>query len=126
MVITIIGLLSAVVMGSLQINREKAANAAIKQNLTTLRSEVELFYTNSTTSSYVNVCDDAKILRIRTAVNSASGLTMACYSNANTWAASSALKRPEGANNYWCVDGGGASRGHASPLGANITVCPAN
>lgn len=123
-VIAIIGLLSAIVLGSLQASRERGANSAVKQNLSSLRSEIELLYSNAATPTYVGVCSDAKIVKIRDAANVASGGTMVCYSNVGTWAASSPLKVPEGAYNYWCVDTSGTARGHASPLGVNVTVCP--
>lgn len=124
MVIAIIGLLSAVILGSMRVSRERGANSAIKQNLSSLRSEAELFYSNATNPTYTGVCNDAKILKIREAANAASGATMVCYSNAGTWAASSPLKGPEGAYNYWCVDTSGTARGHANALPVNVTVCP--
>lgn len=123
-VIGIIGLLSAVVLGSLQKSREKGANAAIKQNLSSLRSEIELFYSNAINPTYAGVCGDTKVMQIRSAANAVSGLTMVCYSNASTWAASSPLKGPEGTFNYWCVDTSGTARGHANALPVNATVCP--
>ncbi len=123
MVITIIGLLSAIILGTIQINRDRGANASIKQNLNSLRSEVELLYSNSL-STYVGVCDITKVLQIRSVINQASGGTSVCYSNTVTWAASAPLKTPEGSNNYWCVDTRGTARGHATALPVNSTVCP--
>lgn len=123
MTITIIGLLSAIVLGTIQINRDRGANASIKQNLNSLRSEVELLYSNSL-STYVGVCDTTKVLQIRSAINQISGGTTVCYSGSVTWAASSPLKTPEGSYNYWCVDTRGTARGHASALPLNATVCP--
>lgn len=122
--ITIIGLLSTIILGSLRTSRERGANSAIKQNLNSLRSEVELLYSNAVNPTYTGVCTDATVLKIREAADMVSGSTMVCYSTATTWAASSALKGPEGSYNYWCVDTSGAARGHTSPLGVNVTVCP--
>lgn len=124
MVISIIGLLSAIVLGSMQVSRDRGANAAIKQNISSLRSEVELLYSNSATASYANVCTDSKVMQIRGVINLASGATMVCYSNTSAWAASSPLKVSEGSFNYWCVDTSGTARGHATALGVNMTVCP--
>ncbi len=54
-VIAIIGMLSAVVLGSLNTARNKGADAAIKGNLSGARSQAELFY-DSNTYSYAGVC----------------------------------------------------------------------
>lgn len=125
-VVGIIGLLAAVVLGSLQKSRERGANAAVKQNMSSLRSEVELFYSNALNPTYTGVCGISMVLRIRAAADTASGGTTVCYSSANAWAASSPLKGPEGTFNYWCVDTSGTARGHANALPVNATVCPAS
>ncbi len=121
-VIAIIGILSSVVLASLNTARGKGANAAIKQNMNSLRAQAEVYYDSSPTG-YTGVCADTQILKIRGAADLASGGTTTCNSNATDWAVSSPLKVADGANNYWCVDGSGVGRGHPNVLGV-ATVCP--
>ncbi len=123
-VIAIIGMLSAVVLASLNVARGKGANAGIKQNMNSLRSQVEVYY-DSSASGYDNVCDDAKIMEIRASMDLISGGTTVCNDDASAWAASSPLKVPDGPldNLYWCVDSTGVGRGHIPTLDA-ATVCP--
>jgi type IV pilus assembly protein PilA len=122
-VIAIIGILSAVVLASLNIARGKGANAAIKQNMNALRAQAEVYYDASPTG-YTGVCADPQIVKIRNAANLASGGTTYCLDvPSSIWVVSSPLKVPDGANNFWCVDGSGVARGHVSAL-TTETACP--
>lgn len=121
-VIAIIGILSSIVLSSLNSARAKGANAGIKQNMNSLRAQAEVYYDTSPTG-YTGVCSDAQILKIRAATNTASGGSTTCNSTLTAWAVSSPLKVAEGTSNYWCVDNGGVARGHASALGS-ATACP--
>ena len=53
-VIAIIGILASVVLASLNSAREKAADAAVKSNLNTVRSLAELFYSAAGSYAYNN------------------------------------------------------------------------
>ena len=55
-VIAIIGILSSVVLASLNSARNKGADAAVKANLVNARAEAELFADNNSTQSYDSVC----------------------------------------------------------------------
>ncbi|HEX5774954.1 MAG TPA: type II secretion system protein, partial [Candidatus Paceibacterota bacterium] len=54
-VIAIIGILSSVVLASLNTARNKGADAAIKSNLAAARAQAELYY-DSNGNSYSGVC----------------------------------------------------------------------
>jgi len=57
-VIAIIGILSAVVLASLNTARNKGADAAIKSNIDNARAAAELYYDNNS-NSYLGVCGAA-------------------------------------------------------------------
>ena len=132
-VIAIIGILSSVVLASLNTARTKGADAAIKSNLAGARAQAELFY-DSNSNAYLtgtaggtgDVCSATGVAStvkgIYTAVlaaASASGIaavtpnaiatatTAVCNSTAVGWAAQVPLKT-SGAG-YYCVDSLGAS-----------------
>ena len=125
-VIAIIGILSSVVLASLNAARSKGSNAAVKSNLQGIRSQAEIIYDDDS-GSYANVCDDANVI---SAINAAIlaggdvGATVAtrCTATANEWAVNVLLKSPEGANNYWCIDTSGTARGTVAEL-AGATAC---
>jgi len=119
-VVAIIGVLTSVVLASLNIAREKGANAAIKQSLNNARSQAEIFY--DTNSVYTNLCQTDQMLMTMSFVNKTSGLTGTCNSTATEWAISSPLKTSDGTSKYWCVDVTGSAKEYTSALG-NATVC---
>lgn len=128
-VIAIIGILSSVVLASLNTARNKGADAAIKANLANARAQAELFY--DTASIYTALCADTKFLSFVTAANAAAGGTYTagnatagsatvstCHDAAGAWAASTPTKAGTG----WCVDSTGASK--VGYVAANATACP--
>ncbi len=154
MVIAIIGILSAVVTGSLATSRGRAANASIKSSLANARPQAELFYDTNGSSGYLGVCGSANSTggeeSIQKFINSAndqspaSGTTpgyttsvsqtnttiSVCHSNAADWAISVPLKAPEtlGATTYYyyCVDSRGTSSNRVNPIGSTgAVICPA-
>lgn len=122
-VIAIIGILSSVVLASLNTARGKGANAAVKSNLNNVRAQAELYY-DGNGNSYSGVCASGSgtIFAGVTAAVTAGGGAFACNASATAWAASTALKVAEGGNGYWCVDSTGQSKSEGSVLGA-ATVC---
>lgn len=124
-VIAIIGILSSVVLASLNSARSKGGNTAVKANLAGLRAQGEIVYGDNS-QDYSSVCSDGNII---SAINSAiiaggdtGTVATRCNSTTDSWAANVLLKISEGANNYWCVDNTGASKGEAAEL-AGATVC---
>lgn len=141
-VIAIIGILSSVVLASLNSARAKGTDAAIKGNLNSARPQAELFYDSGTT--YDAVCTagtnniNAMVLSAgqkllasqavgadaQAFVYNASGGTGAavCHDTAAGWAAIVSLKSPTTASSGWCVDSTGAAK-EATALAADAVTC---
>ena len=124
-VIAIIGILSSVVLASLNSARNKGADAAIKNNLANMRAQAEMYYdTNNNYGSALyysadGTCDtagtgvfsDTTIRNGFASAESASGSSNGvCSVTAGgvAWAVSMPLKT--NSSNYWCVDSTGASK----------------
>jgi len=124
-VIAIIGILSSIVLASLNSARDKGANAAVKADLNGIRSQAEIVYDNGG-QTYADVCDNANVVAAITGAITAGGDTgtvaTRCNDSASAWAANALLKTPEGTSNYWCVDSAGRGKGEAAELGG-ATVC---
>lgn len=133
-VIAIIGVLASVIVMNLTSTKDKSANAGVKANLTTVRSQAEIYYTNNNYSygTYSGQCPsiagsgnvfvDSKMVG---AINSAKGVgggSAVCWANGTQWSVAVQLKSPEGISNFWCVDSTAAGKGTVSaPSG---TICP--
>ena len=122
-VIAIIGILSSVVLASLNTARAKGADAAIQSNLNNTRAQAELWYDN-TNGDYTGVCTDAAT-GIQDGFDAAvlvAGGVGACADGTDYWVAWAGLK--EDPTHAWCVDNTGVSKELTLlPVGA-ITVCP--
>ncbi len=106
-VIAIIGILSSVVLASLNTARNKGADAAIKADIDSARAQAELFY--DTAQTYLNVCTTANtgILNMKTGASSAGSATVTCLDSATAWAMSAQLKANTA--QYWCADSTGTT-----------------
>lgn len=122
-VIAIIGILSSVVLASLNTARNKGADAAVKANLSSIRPQAEIVYDSASPNSYDTVCADASVAKAIAAAQSASGGAATCYDAATQWAAYSPLKNPVSPSTGWCIDYTGTAKNSAA-LAANATVCP--
>lgn len=137
-VIAIIGILAAVVIGSLNDARSSGSDASAKQTLSNLRSQAEIVY-NGANYSYATVCTDGKITPLLTAVDTntpatsvvtaiaTAGLatTVNCHASAAGWAVAAPMATLNaGAQQYFCVDSTGQSKITASVLAANSITCP--
>ena len=138
-VIAIIGILSSVVLASLNTARAKGADAAIKANLANVRAQAEIFYdTNNSynTGAANNVCVNQQVINALNAAMSAAGAAatsstltddsnatrVVCHSSAAAWAIASPLKTNTAT--AYCVDSTGASKTLAGHLAASALVCP--
>ena len=120
-VIAIIGILSTVVLASLNTAREKSANAAIKADMTQVRDQAIIFYEAQTPQSYTGLCADQKIVDIFTHVDFVSTGSHFCDDTAgDSYIVGSILKIQEGTATWWCVD----STGHAGPSDNAISSGP--
>lgn len=120
-VIAIIGILSAIVMSSLNETRYKAANAAVKANLRNLRTQAQLYYTqhgNYATGTAYNCSllnslfsdpDFVKILNAAIMVGHDT-IDPKCNIRSDAWVVAVRLKVLENGFDYWCVDSTGTAK----------------
>lgn len=110
-VIAIIGILSSVVLASLNTARTKSQDAKMKAEMSGLRAAAEVFY--ETPASYNNMFTgnntcasaDSSVSSYITSIANASALEE-CFSSATLWSVAATL--PSGT--LWCVDGKGNSK----------------
>ena len=119
-VIAIIGILSSVVLASLNPARGKGNDAKVKAQLSGLRAAAEVYYDNQAPNSYgitASTCTTASsmfvnaasgMLQYATQTNYPTGATLSCFSSASAYAVS-ALLPGLGGTNSWCVDSTGKS-----------------
>lgn len=117
-VIAIIGILSSIVLASLNTAREKGKDASVKGSLSSLRTQAEIYFDNNgnygtadgtscTTASSLFV--DTEITALITAAED-QGATVLCVSDVSedAWAVSADLQGASDANNdFFCVDSTG-------------------
>ncbi len=127
-VIAIIGILSSVVLASLNTARGRGNDAKVKAQLSGARSAAELYY--DTNGAYTTGASCAAGMFTDTAsslatyVNTAnypSGTNIVCGSNGSAYAIKAELN---GDTAYWCVDSTGASKQVTGAIGTSVTVCP--
>jgi len=138
-VIAIIGILAAVVLGSLNDARDGANDAAIKTTMNNMRAQAEIFY-NQNSFSYTGLCANAEFDNLgdsasangadadgditATLTTAAAWNTAVCHSTDNDWAVAVPLTdSASGAVSLWCVDSTGASQS-GTALAASAVVCP--
>jgi prepilin-type N-terminal cleavage/methylation domain-containing protein len=119
-VIAIIGILSSVVLASLNSARGKGSNAAIKANLSNMRAEGALFADNNS-GNYTGFCSDSVVGNASTSVASAGG-SMTCQATASLFSIVSPLKVSETGGANWCVDSNGYS-GYSASTTATAANC---
>ena len=143
-VIAIIGVLSSIVLSSLNEARARGADTSIKNNLSNARAQAELYSETNGVNGYSGVCSinnsPGGVKSIRTfvvaagaafgytAVNadfldgskSGNTTTVTCHASIDAWAAEAPLKT----GGMWCVDSTGASKYVAgSSLPASDRTC---
>ena len=111
-VIAIIGILAAIVLVSLNSAKNKGIDAAIKSDISSLRSQAALYYdTNTGYGETLTTCsgsmwNDTKIASILAHLNLQTS-SVSCRSSADSWALSAPLK--SNTSTYWCADSSGQS-----------------
>ena len=132
-VIAIIGILSSVVLASLSTARNKGKVAAIKGEMNSIRTQIEVVadggaYTTSgnsaTDCTASGAISHSSVTQITQAV-AANGGTITCTIDqavsATKWAMTSTL--PDAANHTFCVDSSGAAVDKTSGGGSALGVC---
>lgn len=137
-VIAIIGILSSVVLASLNTARSRGADANIKANLASVAVQAELYY-DSTNSTYaggaIDACtgetaaslfeDDATIANAVAEIDSRNGTgAVVCGATASAYSISSAL--PGTTGTIFCVDSTGFRGERTGTHTAGATTCPAS
>ena len=127
-VIAIIGILSSVVLASLNTARSKGNDAKVKAQLAGLRAAAEIYYDNNNgygTAS--NSCASglfadptSGMSQYTLASNYPSGTTLVCNANSSAYAVQGNLST---SGQYWCVDSSGKSKAETAALGTS-TSCP--
>ncbi|MCA9363221.1 type II secretion system protein [Candidatus Kaiserbacteria bacterium] len=123
-VIAIIGILAAVVLASLNDARDSGSDASAKTSMSNVRSQAEVFYNNNGFSyddGTNEVCDDADVAALFTAVDNVTGNTSVCANDATSYGAEIALRNGD----IFCIDSTGFSGTvSASTITADTdTVC---
>lgn len=125
-VIAIIGILSAVVLASLNSARSKGSAAAVKSNLSSIRTQAEIYYDNNTnryataaasgancgtTFTAGTLFADPTISAALAAAYAANGGSSAFYCNVNAAGTGYAIAlQIVPASVYWCIDSTGVAR----------------
>ncbi len=119
-VIAIIGILAAVVLGSLNDARSSASDASAKGSMNSLRNEAELYYNNNgyaydvdATNNTTGVC--GAVSELMTAVQDAAGAAANCNESPTAYAVEVVLA---GSGNRFCVDSTGYSGDTTAALGS--------
>src|SRR3989344_440916 len=134
-VIAIIGILSAVVLASLNTARSKGSDAAVQSDLDSIRTQAEIYYGGTGNNSYAadgtggssctaDVFADTTITNAINAAKTANrGANLVCNNTTTAYAVASRLN--SSSTTYWCIDSTGVSRQVTTALGT-ATVCPAS
>ncbi|KND50361.1 MAG: hypothetical protein AB202_01755 [Parcubacteria bacterium C7867-007] len=147
-VIAIIGILSSVVLASLNTARNKGIDAAVKTNLGEARAQAELFYDANgyhyvvTEGTVTDVCNEAASVNgvrgiygsvsysgtssggsptVALNASPSSPTEAACHADMNAWAASAPLRQE--INMYYCVDSTGLATVTPNVLPASQMYC---
>ena len=114
-VIAIIGILSSIVLVSVNSARTKAKDAAVKSNIEGARVAAEMWYDDTVggNMSYTGVCASSSFVAVMSAVNVQSG-TATCQNSATAWC----MKGKYSIAN-WCAD----STGYAGNVISTTNGC---
>ncbi|MEK7120169.1 MAG: type II secretion system protein [Patescibacteria group bacterium] len=121
-VIAIIGLLSTIVLVSLNSARNKAKDVRIKADLAQVRSLAEL--NADTSNTYVLAVPSSYSTQYATLtadIDAQVPQTVVYNATATAYGASAQLT---GTGAFWCVDSTGVSKAEGATLGVGVTVCP--
>ncbi len=135
-VIAIIGILSAVVLASLNTARSKGNDAAVQADLSTIKTQAAIFYgdnsntygvavvNNSCAATAGTIFAEPTIAKAIAAADTANGAGMVtCNSSATTYAVQAGLLSGVSGNMYWCVDSTGNAKSEAVAMVAGATAC---
>lgn len=128
-VIAIIGILSSVVLASLNTARSKGNDAKTKAQLAGLRAAAEIYYDNNNGyGTATNSCTTGMFADTTSGMNQytasanypATALPLACHATGTAYAVQASLST---SGQYWCVDSTGASKAKTVALATGDTTC---
>ena len=131
-VIAIIGILSSVVLASLNTARGKGNDAKVKAQLSGLRAAAEVFYDSNGNygAAASDLCSDAFFTDATSGMgqysdsnNYPTGADLSCHTDGTAYAVS-ALLLSAGVGEAWCVDSIGASKLIPATLADGVVACP--
>lgn len=128
-VIAIIGILSSVVLASLNTARSKGNDAKVKAQLAGLRAAAEIYYDNNNGyGTATNSCSSGMFADPTSGMQqytiSTNYPTNSAPSNCNSTGSAYAVAAPlSTSGQWWCVDSGGKSKLLTATLGT-ATACP--
>ncbi len=126
-VIAIIGVLSSIVLASVNSARNKGSDAKTKAQLAGLRGAAEYYY-NSNNFSFSNASDcasgmfadaNSKMTAYTNLASYPAGMVLVCQANNVAYAVQANLA----SGGYWCVDSVGISKPESAPLGGSTYNC---
>jgi prepilin-type N-terminal cleavage/methylation domain-containing protein len=144
-VIAIIGILSSVVLASLNSARSKGNDAKSKAQLAGARAAAEIYYSNQTPNSYgasvvgteaagvsiglgcaAGMFADAQLTPYTLTANypSDAGANGKCTTSGASATGYAITVKLNGANSFWCVDGNGNSRATGALQANSAVTCP--
>jgi uncharacterized RDD family membrane protein YckC/Tfp pilus assembly protein PilE len=123
--VMVVGILSAVVLASLNTARTTGSDEAVRSNLTTVAVQAEIYF-GGNANSYQGLCTSQLVVSALTAASRAgssdsSSASYVCNDNTDTYAVSVPLKT----GGYSCVDSAGTSekKVFANALATGATSC---
>jgi prepilin-type N-terminal cleavage/methylation domain-containing protein len=132
-VIAIIGILSSIVLSTLNTSRAKAVNSKIQQQLANFRSGAEVYFNVQNPVSYgptTVLCDNMFAETSATqgqpgayisVANLPPGTSRVCGATTDAYAVMISNAAGDG---YWCADSKGALKQKIGAMPASSTVCP--
>jgi prepilin-type N-terminal cleavage/methylation domain-containing protein len=133
MVIAIIGIITSIVLSSINSSRDKAYETQIKQQLVSFRSGAEIYFYAQNPPSYgttsdcstgvfgsVNVSEGKPGVTIDPA-SLPPGVSRVCSSTDRVYAVKIGSYTENG---YWCADSKGTVKYIAGAIGSPVTQCP--
>jgi type II secretory pathway pseudopilin PulG len=130
-VIAIIGVLSSVVLSSLNSARGKGNDAKVKAQLSSARGAAEIYYSNQTPPSYLSMCgaastDPSGIYQYLLAANYPDNQHVNCGISNTGYQAYALWHELPFAGGYFCVDSTGNAQSYPGPAPADgtMSVCP--
>jgi type IV pilus assembly protein PilA len=120
-VIAIIGILSSVVLASLNTARSKGSDAAIKSNLASIRAQAAIYY--DTNNSYSGICSDTTVVSAVNAAKSAGAAQAGCENGASSTAFAVWAQLKSDTSRYQCVDAVGNATTTATSSITTLLKC---